>query len=978
MAASVTSIAVRWLEACQRRKRLLRTLVLLMALAALWTTLRGHYTNDLAHAFPADSQAGKMYAVLQRSRLTQTIQLELTFDTPPPRAELTEGLLLLEEILKNMPRHIDDAIVHYNVQADALVSDIVRTLPLTQSPDILAKADAKQAANAIRKAMAMPGTPLADMRADPFGLRLPILQQLADFQAAAGFRADLTDGFIISPEGDRALVLIEPHFNGAPKAEDIVCCLMAVEDAAADIFPDARRLVVSPLRHNLENELAVRDGLLTATLVSAALLFLLFLVLYRRAWDALLLPCLPLLATLLVTGLMALLFKPLCLFVVGIGGGIAGLAIDQCIHVFAAHTGEKPLQKVASLLRPLLLSALTSAAVFLLVTTTGISAYRQLGLFAALILTVNLLLSLALLPGLLKRRNVLAFSLPAFRPGKRLAAAVSLVWLVLMILAACALPRLKTNFSMKAMDGTSAERLAEEETMMRRWRASDGSVMLVLDAPDEDTALARCEALAEAVRQEGLTAPFHPALLWPCCDTREANRTAWRQPKTRQRLDELQHDLQKELVACGLPPALCDNGFADLRKTIDADGCYGTMPEAIRGLTCAMLKPTPDGVAAFAFADESRPELLTAAARVPDTAVASADAFQEATWAAVRPRLRHLGYWLLPVLLLALFPLLRHPAQLLVVALPGATALMLGGALAVLCGYALNLVSLFSLAMLTGLVLDYGLFALHARKVPGSLPTAMLLSALTSIAATAALTTSRHPVMFHTGIVLSVGILLTALTALLVVPSLLQCAASLRTRKHAALSLLLLLAAISLLAGCQSSLPLPAQTSPLLSPPPLETAAFQRAFQAPQTRVYTMKTSFFWREFTMLLVIRNGEEGLQAIGTAPNGMTLLSVAWDGRQQARSHFADAIPAVARKHLFGTLAQDLAHIFLKAPPKTEETYGGAPPHLVQRRRGHFPGRQWQAVYDGWNPETQTYDTIIYRNFDTRTTFTLKARP
>ena len=990
MATPLTSIAVRCLDTLLRRRRLLWTLAVLLAAAALWAILNGRYTNDLAHAFPSDSQAGQMYGLLQKSRLTQSVQIELAFDAggarscataaaaedggPPTRPELTARLLELESRLEAL-HEVADATVHYNVQAGALVREIIGTLPLAQPPEILKEASPRQAAAALRRAMAMPGTPLADMRADPFGLRLPLLQRLADFQAAAGLQADMTDGFLLSPDGTRALVLVEPRFDKAPDGDAIIRLFTQLEQACHISFPEAKCLIVSPLRHNLENEQAVRSGLLTATAASVALLFLLLVGLYRKAWDALWLPCLPLLSTLLVTGLMALLFRPLCLFVVGIGGGIAGLAIDQCIHVFAAHADERPLQRIASLLRPLLLSALTSAAVFLLVATTGISAYRQLGLFAALILTVNLLLSLALLPGLLKRRTALAFTLPAFHPGPRLAAAVSLLWATLMALAATALPRLKTDFSLKALDGTSTATTQAEEAMMRRWRPSDKSAMLVVAALDEDTALARCEALAEAVQQEGQKPPFHAALLWPSRATREANLAAWRQPETRRRLDELHVALQQELTAGGLPAALCDNFFASIELEIKS-GDRGTMPEAYREIMRALLRATPDGVTALAFAPENSDSLLKAAAAVPDTAVASADAFQKATWAAVQPRLRHLGRWLLPVLLLALFPLLRRPTQLLVVALPGATALVIGGALAVLCGYAFNLVALFSLAMLTGLVLDYGLFALHARQAPDSLPTAMLLSALTSIATTAALTTSRHPVMFHTGLVLSVGILLTALTALVVVPALLRCAAALRPRRNSLIFLIILGGGL-FFSGCQTSLTPPPAIGPTVSQETAEAAAFRRAFQTPRTCAYTMKTAFLWKEFTVLVVIRTDGETLQAVGTAPNGMTLFAVAGDCQRQTKSHFADAIPQAARRRLFGTLAQDLARIFLETP-EAEHIYGREPLQLLYKRNGRFPRRQWQAAYEGWHPETQTYDTILYRNFDARTTFTLKARP
>ena len=976
MATSLTPIAVRCLSSLQKHRLLLWALTALLSLAAFWSLLRGiHYsfTNDLGHAFPTDSQAGRMYSIVQESGLTQALQLELSFDAQPPRQTLKEGLLRLEEMLPG--RHINSATAHFDVKGSALAQAFLVSLPLTNHPDMLKRADPRQAAAALRRAMTMPGTPIADLRADPFGLRLPLLQRLADFQASSGLQADLTDGFLISPAGDHALVLIEPNFNGAPAASDINTLLLTVEHAAAEVFPQARRLLVSPLKHNLENEHAVRDGIFVATLVSIVLLFLLFLGCYRGAWDALWLPCLPFLSTLLVTGLMALIFREVCLYVVGIGAGIAGLAIDQCIHVFVAYTGKQPLRRVAALLRPLGLSTLTSAAVFLLVATTGISAYRQLGVFAALILAINLLLSLAVLPGLLKRRETLAFTLPTFRPGPRLAIAVCLVWLVLVLGAASCLPHLKTNFSLSSLDGTSAETRAEEKAMLERWRSADASTMVVATGQDEDTALARCEALETATAKAGLPQPFHPALLWPSRATRQENLAAWQSAETRKRLQKLQASLQQELSDLGLPPNLCDAFFDNLRSTLNAPQ-PDAMPEAFRSLRRLLLRKGEHCVAALAFAPGNGTELLKVTADIPGVAVASAEAFQQATWTAVRPRLLYLGRWLLPVLLLALLPLLRRPAQLLIVALPGLTALLLGSALAMLCGYAFNLVTLFSLTMLTGLVLDYGLFALHLahdNESSSSMPTAMLLSALTSIATTAALTTSRHPVMFHTGLVLSLGILLTALTALLVVPSLLRCTSFLRGRKT---TLALLSIFALLLSSCRSTPP-PEPSTPAVTSDSPEAIAFRQSFLMPTTRMYTMKTSFLWHDFTLLVAIRTSEAGLQAVGMTPNGMTLFSVARDADQETRSQFSKAIPTLARKLIFGNLAQDLSRIFLETPG-ADETYGGEPVHLTQKHCGKFPKRQWQAVYYGWCPQTKAYDSILYHNFANFTTLTLKQKP
>ena len=71
-------MAVRLLIfALRHRRQLWIAVALLLCASILAAVFAGRYTNDLSYMFPEASTSGNMYHVMQSSRLTQSIQLEL-------------------------------------------------------------------------------------------------------------------------------------------------------------------------------------------------------------------------------------------------------------------------------------------------------------------------------------------------------------------------------------------------------------------------------------------------------------------------------------------------------------------------------------------------------------------------------------------------------------------------------------------------------------------------------------------------------------------------------------------------------------------------------------------------------------------------------------------------------------------------------------------------------------------------------------
>ncbi|MBP5670896.1 MAG: hypothetical protein J6X49_00775 [Victivallales bacterium] len=994
-------MAVRLLiYAIRHRRQLWIAVALLLCASILAAVFAGRYTNDLSYMFPEASTSGNMYHVMQSSRLTQSIQLELDTGVYHGALPLLPKLEELAEAIRKLP-NVASVDYRFTLESPDVISSIITSLPLISDASILDSASPKDAVMSIRKALALPGTPIADHRADPFGLRLPYLRNLETFRNLGGFNASMQYPFLTDMDAQRVLMLINADFRQAPSSRDIAALFKNIDNLVNQHLPDVTATIVSPLKHNLENERAVKRDILTVSLVSIIALIALVTAWFffterqsSQSFDFLgiiVIPLMPVIASIIVTGILALCFHSLCLFVLGICGGIAGLAVDQGIHIYTAYAGRMRIRRLAGIHLPLALSVITSAASFLVLLTTGIVAYRQMGLFAALTLILNLFLSFTLLPTILKPRRPVTIHIADFRPSKPLAAVICIIWLAITVAAVIVIPKLQFNLSLQSMDGSSAETFRQEEELQKRWRSQDAGNMMVVTADCHDDVLDACDDIMNNhLGNNG----FSPSSLWPSMTARQRHLDTWTTPQTTQRLQNLQLEIRSECQKAKLPPAFFDGFFKSINQTI-ATGLKTPPPPLIQMIHKHLIRDYPDSTTAIMFlpkfvdnhlqifVDKILPILPK------NAALLSSDVFRLAVAIDTGPRFTKTVIIIIPLLIFCLLCAFRSPMQILLILLPGSTAILWGLGLAAACGFKLNLVNLFSIVMLTGLVIDYGIFALHhARQPSSSIPTAMLLSALTTILTTGALLASKHPVMFSTGLVLSFGILLTATTALFVIPSLVQILPFLKHKSFCLILPLILL----LSSGCASL-----QTEKF---PPrdlseaertLEINDFQKLLNESQKNLYKMTIHVFWYDIPMLLAVKTDAAtgSLRAVATATNGVTLFSVSGKNFQEEKKFISDVFPDIAKRRLFNTLFDDLCHVFLpfapdrlsSCPPpfgeKPNETfYADSPLRLVLLKNGTFPRRRWQTAYYGWFPEKRTFNSIVYKNFQShyRFTFTL----
>ena len=707
-------------------------------------------------------------------------------------------------------------------------------------------------------------------------------------------------------DGTRAAMLLATDipYSDAPAGRRL---LAAIEAGLADAPDGFRCQVIGPHCHTIGNEDVLRRDLTVVSILSAVFLAALFFIVYRGSGQALWIPFFPLAGSLLATGLTSLLWPELYLFVIGLGGGLIGLAVDGGIHAYTAFHGRMAPRRLAGLAGPLLASTTTSAASFAVVMTTGSPAMLQLGFFAAAALLASLALTFFLLPTVLRPTTKTA--LPAVPVASTRRDRVALAgWTLAMALAIGALGTLKTSFRFEAFDGTPQHVLAQEADFQAAWQTGAQPAMLIITG---DIA-SRLEDWQQ--RLQGLET-FAPTELWPAPHTRAAHLARWRQFD----LQTLERQLAEAAQRRGLPASFYNPFFAAIRHGLDSPPAQP--PPLIAAALGLMLS---EQAGTLFFADAPGPISQVRAAARPNEAgfaIVSPEAFRQMLADDFAGRLlRALAAAGVAVILLVTLFLRSRRLTVLALLPVVTTAVALAGFLA-WTGIPLNLIIALAGVILTGLTIDYGIFAVHAfREGSGStIPAAMAMSAATTLFATAALLFSKHPILFHVGLTLTVGITTAALTGLFVVPALGRLGQS---QNRGRLLTSGLIAAI-LLTGCRSLTPTPEQD--LAEQLRRELRLWQE--QTPRQTRFQAKTTLrnAFATIPMLVAgeINLDQQTITLAGFSPTGARLFTMA---SQNGDLNQLDITSFFPKKHakILQDLHQHFFHLFFFNTPDLPDDF------------------------------------------------------
>ena len=946
---------------CRRHRTGVFLFLAALGIAALGATFfRGRFTNDLSRLLPDTREARAVFRILHETHLADSVQLEFISSDDVTRhadyLDRTARRLAASPMLRQVTFRFRSGDPQSELAAFAALA------PRFLSPEVLKNCSPEESAKKALKTLAFPIPGAVRMlRLNPFGWEREMLTRLQALDRATGMNLDVEFPYFVTPDRRRAMIAAETRVRLGDA--DAVRRLYAELRRCAEPLPAGLQMrIISGCSHTLGNEEVLKRDAAIAGLVSLGCFLLLFLWAYRGDWRALWIPVLPLYASLLALGVMSFIFREICFYVIGLGSCITGLAVDQGIHVYAAFRGREGEKRTAALSLPMLLSAATSLAAFAFLGLTGISAYLQLAVFAGLSLLLSAVLALAVLPLLLDRDHGLRSLLPGFRfqPARSKAAAMVIFAGVLLLLA---LPQVfrSADFSLDSMDGTPKEILAQEEDFRKAWRRKGpGMAMIAASGIDREAALERLTAICRELRSRQVAVSLPPR---PPRSVQDANRRAWRTPETAARIAALDAGCR---IACRrhhLPEEFFQPFFTALKQAVSAEDF--TLPPLLEHIDRLMIKSHGRRPAAMAFLEDTPDNIrqvrqVLAEQRETEAALLSRGSF--------RTLIREeLGGRFLPILissilaaLLIVFLVFRNISDVCRALVPVLFAWAFAAGAAWLTGFRATPSAAFAAVLLTGLAVDYGIYAVCQFRHPESFDTmdSLLLSAATTIAGAGALLFSRHPVLFGTGAVLTPGILAACLSGVYLVPRL--------GKMTVPKSLAAVFPAGILLwvTGCANTVPWQEyhdREALTLRMELYPATAFR--LQAVTTAVFSGRTF----RFLLAAEINPEKDVVRLAGIDPgSGALLFKSSGEPREEPRFTplFAERLPAAMRAFP-AALADDLRRIFMvkKLSPLDVEKKGeyifirsqenvfwkmeknGA---ALERRAGSFFSGRWSADY------------------------------
>lgn len=666
--------------------------------------------------------------------------------------------------------------------------------------------------------IAAPG-PAADVIARRV-LRDPL--RLNELLGAGTGAPALEGGPQVSEDGRSLLIRV----RGTVPVDDLAFChrlVTGVERAVAAVA--AQRITVEmsgAYAIATLSERSIRRDMIVSVVCTIILLHVLFLVAYRSFVRFLIAMGSVALGILVGFGAFALVRTTLNPATAVIGAVLAGLGIDYAIHVMShertgsAADGQTRVRRaLAHAARPVTIAAITSMIGFLALSQSSVQALRDFGLLGVLGLAGALVAALTVLPALL----VLLGRVRPPRPGRATRTerlipvtarrrtitmtATLVAWCGAALVAVFSGAFLPTNGDLGAMHPRPNRPLELQAELPARFGAPGDTVLVLLEAENEDDLVGRAWDVRRAVQGA-------PSIL----DTASIASFLPDPAVARRRLDRLhaldavaiERDFRAAVDASVFDPAAYDDYARFLRSVVSQREAPGLATLRDRALDLGGLLPRdPDGDAtvqrALAVIQTTEP-LAQRAARAE--IIADVEARLQGVPGATVTGLATIGAHLdetlpgeLAVLLSVaaacvgafLLVVLRSVRDVGLVLIPTAFGLTIVLAFLHLTGVRLDVISLVGLPLLIGIGVDDGILIVtiaagarrrgrRAADVRGPLAAschAVIVTSATTILAFGSLVFTSTPAIRTLGLVTAVGVAACLVATLfLLVPILLR------------------------------------------------------------------------------------------------------------------------------------------------------------------------------------------------------------
>ncbi len=745
----------------------------------LWVIAGKTFSSNVSTMLPDDSTSGKMLDALEKSRISGKFILELRL-----KDQKTDSSVLLKatDILLEKLNHpeIVRTTHHFKIPDMEKMMNFYRLLPVICDEKKLAEVAEMSSPKNIRVkmkknflALTTPGGIGAAgfIEADPLGFNRLVMPEINRVALAFNYKLQPGASRIIGHDGRRSLVIIEtdiPVVNVTRSAE----LLKYIDKLVQSLNLPVEATVLCGHRHSIDNARIIRSDIVKVTLLSMLIFAIMFILIYRLEYQCFYIIIIPAVSVLISITLLALFVDSLSGFIIGLGGVIAGIAVDYGIHVYSACSKGGGTH-IRGIIRPLIGGAVTTMGIFAAFFFSGVDNYIILGIFAVLSVLISLIMSIFLLPVMIGKKKLKPSAVKLKMPvySRKGAVVCLLIWGVILVAALLSLSKLKIANDINTMDGAGKKVFADEAEFKSYWMGKAENGMLVVTGKTREDVLLLAEKIFPRVSALTNNGYISPVSIMPSDKTERENCRRWQAFWSKERLNNLRESLSKEAAANGFDPNAFDAFVDSLSNTSGSD------KTVVELLGKYFIRQNKDGLwRLFSFFPD-KPEYFNALSKEygsnENIALISASVLYNSIGDELFGRLISIGVW--SILLVGLLSIIvtRSIFRGLIALLPVVIALIMIAGICALFRVNVSVPVGVAAVIVIGLAIDYGIFLVYQSfgMIRDDVTPAVMLSALTTIAGGGSLIIASHPVLFHLGLFLTLGVFLASLAAFTLIPA---------------------------------------------------------------------------------------------------------------------------------------------------------------------------------------------------------------
>ena len=771
--------------------------------------LNDDYTDMLPMSNPAIAEQVR---ALQHVRQADRLFLDVQTAAPEPEV-LAQGVERLHDALLAVPELGDIRCNFEGTDMREMFAQLQAQLPTLFTSNDLRELEGRLQPAAIeqrlawfKKTLGQPQglTLQAVLQNDPVGLGDAAAMRLRALQAGVG-DARIIAGRITSPDGRHVLVSALPGFRPSETGRSkrlLAKVLEAARGVEAQFPPGGVRIAVTGAhRVALDNALMIQADSVRTSVIATVAVAMLMVAAYRRRWLSLLGLVPPLFGALGVIVVFYLTGEAVSAVALGCGSILIGVTVDYGICVLyraedSPGINREQLARAMSRLAPtVMFGALTTMAAFLVMLASPVSGHRQLGEFGAVGVALAAVFATVILPVFLPVSvETRQRALPLTSVVQRLLQwrerhTRSVLTLMLLFTGLCGLGVFKLNFAgdLNRLNGVTPATRRDELAVQEVWAKALSLTTVVVEGADREETLRnneRLHALLRELRERQVVESFSSvAPLMPSEESKRANLRDWRAFWTEARRFAVSNSLSEASSKLGFRPS----AFLPFLKRLGGAAEFaGTVPgsesaldrvlseycteKAGRVSVCTLVKVKDShGYQALRSAVLSQ---LPAALLLNKTAMADEIA------RVAKRGLPIFGALVVAVNAVLLWVFLGRLELVGIALLPMAAGVFWTLGILGLCGVPIDLSNFIFVIFVIGVGGDYSLFLLMAELEPlrgynarvASTGGAVTICALTTLFGVGVLALARHPALFSIGVAALLGISLSLVATLLLVP----------------------------------------------------------------------------------------------------------------------------------------------------------------------------------------------------------------